>query len=157
MDVETCGTTVHDINKLTVIASENYKSFVSELQNETKESFFERTTKATIEYFEGKSLHLDGAPVTISQKQAKLIYKYLAKNDYIDDDDNVTDVYREAIKNGTLAPMQEELQSISEAVHTLMQTIFDPSILDTMIEDAHTTKITNELNQNFVKKEFQNL
>lgn len=32
MDVESCGETVHDINVLTVVASESYKTFVTDLQ-----------------------------------------------------------------------------------------------------------------------------
>lgn len=36
MDVESCGETVHDINMLTVIASESYKSFVTDLQSDIK-------------------------------------------------------------------------------------------------------------------------
>lgn len=39
MDVQSCGDTVHDINTLTVIASESYKSFVSDLQSDIKLCF----------------------------------------------------------------------------------------------------------------------
>lgn len=36
MDVESCGASVHDINTLTVIASESYKTFVTDLQSDIK-------------------------------------------------------------------------------------------------------------------------
>lgn len=36
MDVESCGETVHDINVLTVVASESYKTFVTDLQSDIK-------------------------------------------------------------------------------------------------------------------------
>lgn len=40
MDAETIGEDlVHEINKLTVIASESYSSFVSDLQKETKKCY----------------------------------------------------------------------------------------------------------------------
>lgn len=56
MDVQTCGDTVHDINKLTVIASESYKTFVADLQKDIKAVLYDRPSKATIEYFEDKTI-----------------------------------------------------------------------------------------------------
>ena len=57
MDAETCGDNVHNINMLTVIASESYKSFVTDLQSNIKADLYDRPTKATVEYFEGKNCH----------------------------------------------------------------------------------------------------
>lgn len=50
MDVESCGETVHDINVLTVIASESYKTFVTDLQSDIKTVLYDRPTVATSEY-----------------------------------------------------------------------------------------------------------
>lgn len=36
MNVESYGETVHDINALTVVASESYKTFVADLQSDIK-------------------------------------------------------------------------------------------------------------------------
>ena len=36
MDVQSCGDSVHEINTLTVIASESYKTFVADLQSDIK-------------------------------------------------------------------------------------------------------------------------
>ena len=94
MDAENCGDTVHDINMLTVIASESYKDFVRALQSDIKEVLYDRPTKATMEYFEGKTIMVGEQPVTIDARQARDIYRYLLKNDYIDDDAKVTDAYR---------------------------------------------------------------
>ena len=157
IDSETCGSLVHDINKLTVIASESYTSFVTTLQKEIKDSLYERATKATVEYFEGKTVYVGDVETTISKKQADLIYKYLIRNDYIDDDDNVTEKYKENVKDGNIAPVQEELNDIREAVHILVQAIFDDSVLDNMVSDGHTPEYNTGLNDNFSKKEFQAL
>lgn len=54
MDVESCGETVHDINVLTVVASESYKTFVTDLQSDIKTVLYDRPTVATSEYFKGK-------------------------------------------------------------------------------------------------------
>ena len=56
-DVDVCGETlVHDLNKLTVIASESYAKFVSDLQNKIREDLYERPTKASADYFVGKTV-----------------------------------------------------------------------------------------------------
>ncbi|MCM3768137.1 DEAD/DEAH box helicase family protein [Neobacillus niacini] len=158
MDVERCGSSVHDINMLTVIASEGYKDFVSDLQVGIKEALYDRPTKATQEYFTGKTIIVEGQPVVLDVTKAKSIYRYLIKNDYIDDHDNVTESYRLDLENHCLAPLPVELQSMVEGVHTLIQSVFDESVLDEMIDDANQTKITdNPLNDNFYKKEFQAL
>ncbi len=94
---------------------------------------------------------------TISKKQAELIHRYLIRNEYIDDDDAVTNKYKEAMNDGTLAPVQEEIQDIAEGVHILVQAIFDESVLDNMVSDGHTPEYNTGLNDNFSKKEFQAL
>ena len=158
MDAQACGDTVHDVNVLTVVASESYKDFVTDLQADIKKELYERPTEASEEYFLGKTVMLDGQPVTIDKKQANQIYKYLVKQDYIDDDNHVTDSYREDLRNGTLAPLPETLQPVAEGVHKLIQGIFDKKILDEMIRDAGKPKVVgNPLNANFSKKEFQAL
>ena len=158
MDKEALGDTVHDVNLLTVIASESYKNFVSDLQSDIKEELYDRPSKATIEYFEGKTVTVDGEPVIIDKTQAKIIYKYLAKNDYIDSDDNITDEYRTDLANNSLAPVPDEIKDIESGVHKLVQAIFDDSVLNDMIKDGRETKVRdNPLNDNFSKKEFQTL
>ena len=102
MDAETCGTTVHDINLLTVIASESYVPFVSDLQKQIKDVLYDRPSKATMDYFLGKTVKIGEVPTTIDAKQAKDIYRYLLKNDYVDDNDNVTDSYRADLANNAL-------------------------------------------------------
>ncbi|MBR2277906.1 MAG: DEAD/DEAH box helicase family protein [Eubacterium sp.] len=158
MDAISCENTVHDINVLTVIASDSYKDFVKALQTDIKKVLYDRPTKATIEYFEGKIIKLGEEEHEIDIKEAKAIYRYLIKNDYIDDDDSVTDEYRTDLENKALAPLPLELTEYTEGVHKLIQAIFDERVLDEMISDAHETKVKdNPLNDNFYKKEFQTL
>ena len=96
--------------------------------------------------------------VVIDVKQAKDIYRYLLKNDYIDDEDNVTDAYRADKENHCLAPLPDSIASLAEGVHMLVQSVFDESVLNEMVTDGNRTKIQeNDLNDNFYKKEFQTL
>ena len=158
MDVETCGDTVHHINMLTVIASESYAPFVSDLQKQIKDVLYDRPSKATIDYFIGKTVKMGEQTTTIEPKQAKDIYHYLLKNDYVDYDDDVTDAYRVDLANNALAPLPEDLQPIAGGIHILIQGVFDEQVLNDMIENGNKTKIfENELNDNFYKKEFQTL
>ena len=73
MDAETLGDKVHEINVLTVIASESYAPFVSDLQKQIKDVLYDRPTKATIEYFSGKSIKIDGKPIKVDDRQAREI------------------------------------------------------------------------------------
>lgn len=158
MDLQACGEEIHTINKLTVIASESYATFVGDLQKQIKEVLYDRPTKATFEYFKGKTIIVNGKQEKITDKQAKIIVHWLSKNDYVDYDDNITPAYREALDANSLADMPEEFKPMSESVQTLIQGIFDKSVLDNMIDNAAKTSVKeNPLNDNFYKKEFQTL
>ncbi len=71
MDFQTCGERVHDINMLTVIASESYRQFVTHLQKKIKEDLYDRPSKATQEYFIGKTIMVDGQPIVLDIKHAR--------------------------------------------------------------------------------------
>lgn len=160
MDERVLGSEMQDINKLTVIASDGYKDFVSSLQKEIKDDLYDHPTKATEEYFQGKRLKIGDETVTITSDQAHGILFYLIKNEYIDEDGHVTDKYRADVENKALAPLPEKnsLNKIADSVHALVQGIFDEHALDGMIENGHETKVQeNKLNENFYKKEFQTL
>lgn len=158
IDKETAGESVHDINMLTIIASESYRDFAEGLQSDIKSELYDRPTKATVEYFEGKTVTVNGEPVVIDKTQAKIIQRYLIKNDYIDDNDNITEKYKSDLAADILVPVPEDIKDIEADVHKLIQAIFDDSILKEMISDGHETKIMeNPLNDNFCKAEFQRL
>ena len=160
MDEQSIGVDrVHKINKLTVIASESYKDFVTDLQKQIRTDLYERPRKATKEYFTGKTVVVDGVPEKITPQQATIIYSYLVKNDYVsmDGEDRITDQYRIDVENGNTAPLPEQIATYEEGIHKLIQSVFNDKILDDMIEDGNDTKLTNDLNENFAKKEFQTL
>ena len=158
MDEQVLGDEVQDVNKLTVIASDGYKNFVSSLQKEIRDDLYERPTKATPGYFQGKRLKVGDEVITITDDQANTILYYLASNGYIDEDGHITDKYRADAKNKTLALLPDKVKDIEGGVHVLIQGIFDEHALDGMIEDGQKTKIQeNALNENYYKKEFQTL
>ena len=159
MDKERLGDAVHDTNKLTVIANENYSSFVDALQKETKDTLRERPTQATVDYFKGVTVKVGEEKHTISEQEAASIVTYLYENDYIDEKGNILQDYHTDMDKGALAPMSKKLQPIEEQVHKLIQSIFDPAALEDMVEDANgKAEVVNErLNDNAEKKEFKAL
>lgn len=158
MDIESCGDTVHDINMLTVIASDSYKDFVKDLQSDIKSVLYDRPTIASSEYFNGKYIKVDGTPTLIDKTMADQIEFYLISNGYVDMKRKVTDKYRTDVEMKTVAPLPEELQPMAEGIQTLIQSVYDDSMLDKMFTDGHETKVKdNPLNDNFAKAEFQAL
>ena len=147
--------TVHQINELTVVASESYKDFVGALQRDISESLSARPREATENYFKGKILQTSTGDVEVSAQLAKQIYKYLLKNDYTDDNDQITLTYHEAKKQEQLAELPVELQPYAAQVFQLIDSVFSAAQMPE-IGDDRKAKI-NPLNSNFEKKEFQEL
>ena len=149
--------TVHQTNVLTVIANESYKSFVGGLQKDIVETLSSRPRVADADYFEDKSIKLkNGEILTIDTQMARSIYKYLLKNDYVDDNDGIASDYHEAVKEGVLADLPEKLIEYKDEVFKLIDSVFSENALPA-IENDRAAK-TNTLNEdNFYKKEFQEL
>ncbi|MBN7775938.1 DEAD/DEAH box helicase family protein [Nitratireductor aquimarinus] len=146
---------VHDINVLTVVASESYTDFVTGLQREIAETLSARPRLATQEYFMGKTLATEKGPVEVTASMAKQIFRYLVKNDYTDADDQITDAYHEAKAAGKLAELPDELKPHAQQVFQLIDGVFSDAQLP-KVDDGRKPK-TNPLNTNFERKEFQEL
>ena len=146
---------VHDVNVLTVVASESYKDFVSALQKDISESLSARPKVADEAYFTGKVLKTPTGDIEVTPQLAKQIYKYLLKNDYSDDADRITGAYHDAKKGGTLAPLPPELKAHAEQVYQLIDSVFSDSQMFEISDDRRPKK--NPLNSNFDKQEFKEL
>lgn len=146
---------VHDVNVLTVVASESYKDFVSALQKDISESLSARPKVADEAYFTGKVLKTPTGDIEVTPQLAKQIYKYLIKNDYSDDADRITGTYHDAKKEGTLAPLPPELQAHAEQMYQLIDSVFSDSQMFEISDDRRPKK--NPLNSNFDKQEFKEL
>lgn len=146
---------VHDINVLTVVASESYKDFVAGLQKEIADTLSSRPRQATEEYFTGKLILVESGSVEVTAAMAKQIYRYLVKNGYTDDVDQIADAYHVAKAAGTVADLPDELKTHAEQVFQLIESVFSDAQLP-KVYDGRKPK-TNPLNANFEKKEFQEL
>ena len=163
MDKAELGGSFFDVNKLTVIANEEYKSFVEGLQSEIKEVLYTRPTKADANYFIGKTVvnAETNGKITLDQRSAKIFYRYLIRNNYVDPDDHVTPQFRKDLENKTLISFGEEEKEIlpyRDSLINITESVYDPSKLDELTENGkRPTIVENKLNDRFYSKEFQKL
>ena len=147
--------TVHQINVLTVVASESYKDFVTALQRDISDGLSERPRVADESYFTGKVLKTAAGDVEVTPQLAKQIYKYLLKNDYTDDNDKITEAYHAAKADGQLAALPPELALYASQVFGLIDSVFNEGQLPAI--DNGRNDQPNLLNANFDKQEFKAL
>ncbi len=153
-DFELIGDQVHEINKLTVIASESYEAFAKGLQSEIAETLKDRPQKAEVQFFVGKVVVSEKEePHRLTEDDAKKLNKLLYKNDLIDDDDKITVEGRELIEQNKM-PLPEHLEPFRESVGKLLKSIYTGEPFKP--EDERQTIVLNT-NANFKKKEFQEL
>ena len=148
--------TVHQINELTVVASESYKDFVGALQRDISDSLSARPRIADKAFFTGKVLPTATGDVPVTDEMATDIEFYLIQNGYVDKKRNITDKYHEAKKEELLAELPEELLPFAEQVFQLIDSVFSEAQLPVISNDRGSK--SNPLNiVNFEKKEFQAL
>lgn len=154
LDFEMVGDQVHEINKLTVIASESYEAFAKGLQSEIAATLKDRPQKAEVEYFVGKVVRNEKEEEhRLTEDDAKKLNKLLYKNDVIDENDKITPEGRELIEQNKM-PLPENLEPFRESVGKLLKSIYTGEPFKP--EDERQTIILNT-NPNFKKKEFQAL
>jgi len=154
LDFESVGDQVHEINKLTVIASESYEAFAKGLQSEIAATLKDRPQKAEIEYFIGKVITDEkGEDHRITEDDAKKLNKLLYKFDVIDENDKITTEGRELIEQNKM-PLPGNLEPFRESVGKLLKAIYTGESFKP--ENERDTIVLNT-NLNFKKKEFQDL
>lgn len=156
-DLSVLGKEFFDVNKLTVIANDSYDNFVRGLQEEYKQNIYERPSKADEQYFISKFIINceTGEKTQISKEQSHSIYRWLLKNDYIDDNDNVTDKFKEDLSKDSVKSLPIELIPYKESIINLVSKVGTKGEID--IENGNKPVINNSLNSNFRTKEFQEL
>jgi len=147
--------TVHDINELTVVTDESYTNFVTGLQREISASLAGRPREVAEKYFLGKRITTADGDTAVEVHLARSIYKYLLKNDYINDADNtLSDVYRTDRDADTrAAPTDEALKAVINSVWPLVDAL---NLAVPIASDGRKPKEI-PLNSNFEKQEFLEL
>ena len=125
MDTNVLGNDVHNVNVLTVIASESYDSFAKGLQNEIAEAVADRPKAVTAELFIGKVIKDDkGNEQVVDGDTGRAIHFDLIVNGYIDKKGVLTDKYYEDKANGELK-VAEEVADSAASVIEIIDSIYD--------------------------------
>ncbi|WP_309080667.1 DEAD/DEAH box helicase family protein [Zhihengliuella sp.] len=147
--------TVHEINDLTVVCDESYDDFVTGLQTEIAAVLSVRPRKASEEFFTGQIyVNADGAESVIEDELAKQLMRYLIRNDYIGDDDTLTDAYKKARDEGVMASAPESLAPVVDYLLPVVDRLYSDVPAP---ENDRKSKLIPLNQANFEKKEFQAL
>ena len=139
MDSNVLGNDVHNVNVLTVIASESYDSFAKGLQSELAEAVADRPRAVTPELFTGKVIvDSSGNSDVITDDTAREIYVCLRTEGYIDKQGSLTDKYCADKANGNIK-LADEVVDFAQSVIAIIDSVYDSKAM--MPEDARKNNV----------------
>ena len=139
MDTNVLGNDVHNINILTVIASESYDSFAKGLQSELADAVADRPRAVTADLFIGKVIKDDkGNEQVVDSDTASSIYYDLIINGYIDKKGALTDKYYEDKGNGEIVVAEEVVASVASIIEIIDSIYTNRSV---EIENARSNNV----------------
>ena len=144
MDTNALGNDVHNINVLTVIASESYDSFAKGLQSELAEAVANRPMAVTADLFKGKVIvDADGNEQVVDGDMAQAIYFEMIVNGYVDKKGALTDKYYTDKANGEVK-IADEVADSAESVLKIVDSIYDSRTM--MPENARDKNVELQVN-----------
>lgn len=145
MDTNVLGNDVHNVNVLTVIASESYDIFAKGLQNEIAEAVADRPRAVTAELFIGKVIKDDkGNEQVVDGDTGRAIHFDLIVNGYIDKKGALTDKYYEDKANGELK-VAEEVADSAASVIEIIDSIYNSRAMQP--ENARSNNVELEVDE----------
>lgn len=156
MDINALGNDVHNVNVLTVIASESYDSFAKGLQSEMAEAVADRPKKVTQELFVDHIVKDDkGNEFLITRDVASAIHFDLIVNGYINKIGELTDKYYEDKANGDIK-IADEAKDFSADVIGIIDSIYDSKAMQP--ENARSNNVELQVDdEKLNSKEFKAL
>lgn len=156
MDVNALGNDVHNVNVLTVIASESYDSFAKGLQTEMAEAVADRPKAVTRDLFVDKLVKDNqGNEFLITSDVASAIHFDLIVNGYINKLGELTDKYYEDKANGEIK-IAEEAKDIASGVIKIIDSIYDSKAMQP--ENARSNNVELQVDdEKLNSKEFRAL
>ena len=159
MDSTVLESNFHNINTLTVIASESYDSFAKSLQNEIASSLTARPKNFVQENFTGKYLTNEtGEKYSFTEMAYNKMLYFNISAGYVDleNDSKLTDKFIEDLENDKLKVM-DDLKPFKEEYVALMKKLYLANNAK-LVNDERRENIKNLVpNSNFMKKEWQEL
>ena len=144
MDENVLGADVHNVNILTVIASESYEKFAKGLQSEIAEAVGSRPRQVTALLFENARVHdKDGNEEIIDAAMARRLIYYMIKMDYINENDALTDKFYADKANGEVS-FGREMDQYKSALMEMIDSIYDDTKMKP--ENARSSNIELKVN-----------
>ena len=129
MDANVPGYDVHNINILTVIASESYDSFAKGLQSELAEAVANRPRKVDAALFVGRVLtDANGNEQIVDADTAAAIYFDLVQSGYVDRHGALTDKYYADHANHAVQ-VAEEVADCAASVIDLLDSVYSDKVM----------------------------
>lgn len=155
-DVSALGEYVHDVNILTIIASESYDSFAKGLQTEIAEAVSDRPLKVDESLFIGKVLkNDDNNDVIVDKNLSDRIEFSLIRSGYVTMERDLTSKYFDDASTGHIE-LATNVKTYEKSIIEILNTVYDPKSIK--IENPLRNNIDIKFNEEkFNKKEFQNL
>lgn len=146
MDSAYLGNDVHNVNVLTIIASESYDSFAKGLQSELAEAVGDRPVAVTSDLFNGKVIKDNAGNENIIDKDlAESIVYEMTINRYIDKKGVLTDKYYEDKANNCLN-LGEEAEIYKADVIDIIDSVYNPKAL--MPENSRANNVDCKVDTN---------
>jgi len=145
MDANVLGNDVHNINVLTVIASESYDSFAKGLQTELAEAVADRPRAVTVDLFVGKVIQdAKGNETVIDMDTAQSIMYEMTINRYVDRKGVLTDKYYEDKANGNIQ-LPEEVHESADSVIRIIDSVYSAEVMKP--ENARSNNVELQVDQ----------
>ena len=145
MDTSVLGNEVHNVNILTVIASESYDSFARGLQSEIAEAVAYRPRTVTVELFKGREITDNNGNIKIIDDElAQVIYEDMISNGYIKRGQLTDKYYKE--KANSAIKVADDAADCSKAIIEIVDSIYDERA--TMPEDARKNNVELKVDDN---------
>lgn len=158
MDSSVLGDDVHNINELTVVASESYEKFVNELQKDIAESVTSRPIKISSDLFKNYAYeNSDGVKVVISCEIADSIMTDLILSGYVDKKTKeITQKCHDDMQSGNFKLSDDELNIYLPSIKKVISKAYDRHAL--IIENCRKNNVEATLeHNNFDSREFKEL
>ena len=156
MDTNVLGNDVHNVNVLTVIASESYDSFAKGLQTELAEAVADRPRAVTADLFKGKVIKdSQGNETVVDADLASSIVYEMTVNRYIDRKGVLTDKYYEDKANGNVQ-MPEEVADCAASIIEIVDSVYTAEAMKP--ENARSNNVELQVDEEKLNsKEFRAL
>lgn len=146
MDAGVLGADVHNVNVLTVIASESYKKFTKKLQEEIAEAVADRPTKVTDALFENVVIKdLQGNKKIIDKKLAHTITFALIRNEYVDENDELTEKFYADKKNKDVK-LPDSIKEFKDSIIEILTSVYSDKAIQ--IENARSNNVELHIDRN---------